>query len=76
MLGTYDTVIAEDAPLGVLLWPVTDAKYAMNFTLERVETVRTCNGMHVRWVYESGNVRTFQPGERVVVSWPDGYTPN
>ena len=62
-----ETVTAEDAPLGVLVWPVRDAKYAPNFTLERVEVVRTANGSHVVWVYESGLRRYFKVGELVVV---------
>jgi hypothetical protein len=61
------TVTAEDAPLGVCLWPVRDDQYASNFTLERVETVRTASGTRVRWVYQSGKDRWFQLGERVVV---------
>ena len=59
-------VIAEDAPLGVLVWPVRDVRYAPNFTLERVEVVRTANGSHVVWVYESGLRRYFKLGELVI----------
>jgi hypothetical protein len=61
------TVAAQDAPLGVCLWPVKDEQYAPNFTLERVETIRTANGTHVRWVYQSGKDRWFKLGERVAI---------
>jgi len=69
------TVTAEDAPLGACLWPVRDERYAGNFTLERVETVRTASGTAVRWVYQSGKDRWFGLGERVAVRvdpdrWP------
>lgn len=61
------TVVAEDAPLGVLLWPVRASQYASNFTLERVEMVRTATRTYVRWVYESGRERLFALGETVAV---------
>jgi hypothetical protein len=69
------TVTAEDAPLGVCLWPVLGEQYASNFTLERVETVRSASGTRIHWVYESGKDRWFQPGEKVAVRvdpdhWP------
>lgn len=55
------TVIAEDAPIGVLLWPVRSAEYAPNFTLASVTRTRNT----VIWTYEDGTVREFLPGERV-----------
>jgi hypothetical protein len=59
-------VTAEDAPLGVLLWPVRDAKYAPNFTLAEVHVSRASdNRRWVRWVYQNGSHRDFTPGERV-----------
>lgn len=58
-------VIAEDAPIGVQLWPTVAPEYAPNFTLARVEVVRDVNGTRVRWEYESGSVRWFRPGEQV-----------
>ena len=61
------TVIAEDAPVGVQLWPTIAPQYAPNFTLERVETVRNERGTHVRWVYENGTERLFSLGESVAV---------
>lgn len=66
-VGQTTHVVAEDAPLGVLLWPVRDPKFAPNFTLERVEVVRTENRSFVRWVYQSGTERVFGLGEQVVV---------
>lgn len=65
------TVTAEDAPLGVQLWPTTTPAGAPNFTLERVEIVRDAYRTFVRWVYESGNTRTFLLGERVAVKIPE-----
>lgn len=61
------TVTAEEAPLGVQLWPTYAPAYAPNFTLERVEIVRTTNGTHVQWVYESGATRQFRKGEQIAV---------
>ena len=60
------TVIAEDAPLGVQLWPTTDAKYAPNFTLAQVDVVRLPLGKRVVWTYENGSQRTFALGEAIV----------
>lgn len=56
---------AEHAPLGVQLWPTVDAKYAPNYTLEEVRTIRHGDRTWVEWVYESGNVRQFPVGELV-----------
>lgn len=69
------TVTAQTAPLGVLLWPVLDERYAPNFTLDAVDIVRDTNGTHVRWVYQNGKTRRFQLGEQVTVrvvrtDWP------
>lgn len=60
---TDSTVLAEKAPLGILLWPVRAPKYAPNFTLAKVEVA----GDVVTWTYQGGNVRHFRKGERVVV---------
>lgn len=62
------TVIAEDAPLGVQLWPTISPEAAPNFTLERVEIVRSQIGTHVRWVYQNGDTRVFGLGQAVAVS--------
>ena len=62
------TVTAENAPIGVQLWPTLTPESAPNFTLDKVAVVRTENGAHVEWTYQSGNVRTFTVGEEVVVS--------
>lgn len=62
------TVAAEDAPLGVQLWPTTSPEFAANFTLDRVDTMRGVNGTTVRWVYQNGSERFFGLGEEVVVS--------
>lgn len=61
------TVIAEDAPIGVLLWPVRSPEGAPNFTLATVEIVRNVNGSFIRWTYESGATRVFPVGEAVAV---------
>jgi len=67
---TTTTVVAEDAPIGVLLWPVRSPEFAPNFTLERVEIVRTAASSFVRWIYESGNERVFNVGDEVAVQFP------
>lgn len=61
----YTDVKAEDAPIGVQLWPTTAPQYAPNFTLASVAVVRTATGSHVVWTYESGTTRTFALGEEV-----------
>lgn len=61
------TVTAQDAPIGVQLWPTTDPRYAPNFTIESVELIRNHRGAHVRWVYESGSTRYFDLGDQVAV---------
>ena len=63
------TVIAEDAPLGVLLWPVIDPTYAPNFTLASVAIIRDAYGQYVSWTYENGKTRTFQLGEAIAVRY-------
>jgi hypothetical protein len=40
------TIAAQDAPLGVLLWPVANEHYAPNYTLESVDVVRNTAGTH------------------------------
>lgn len=67
---TTTYVIAEDAPIGVQLWPTTSPKYAPNFTLATVAILRTSTGRHVVWTYESGATRVFFLGERVAVHGP------
>lgn len=64
------SVLAEDAPIGVQLWPTTRPSASPDFTLMRVETVRTATRSFVRWIYESGKERTFDMGESVVVRYP------
>lgn len=61
------TVTAEDAPIGVQLWPTTNPRYGLNFTIQRVEIVRNSHGTHVCWVYENGAERIFDMGEKVAV---------
>lgn len=67
MNATYTnaSLVAEDAPLGVQLWPTVSPEFAPNFTLASVEIVRDFYGTRVRWTYENGNVRTFDLGEQV-----------
>lgn len=67
------TVIAQDAPIGIQLWPTTSPEFAPNFTLAAVEVVtRKLRDQYgdqeitvVTWTYENGNVRTFGLGEEV-----------
>ena len=61
------TVTAENAPIGVQLWPTLTPKSATNFTLDKVAVVRNEWGVHVEWTYQNGNVRFFNVGEEVVV---------
>lgn len=63
------TVAAEDAPIGIQIWPTIAPGYAHHFTLDSVELVRDCNGEWVRWTYQDGKTRTFSKGEQVVVSY-------
>lgn len=65
-------VVAEEAPLGVQLWPtLDDERYGLNFTLSEVQVVRTETRRFVRWVYCNGKTREFDLGERVVVRIQD-----
>jgi hypothetical protein len=69
------TVTAEDAPIGVQLWPTISPKYAPNFTLAAVEVIvrklRDASGDYemssVIWTYENGSTRSFLLGEQVAV---------
>jgi hypothetical protein len=61
------TIAAEDAPIGVQLWPTLSPESAPDFTLTRVSVVRNAFASWVVWTYMSGQERTFQPGESVVV---------
>jgi hypothetical protein len=67
MIPKTASVIAEDAPLGVQLWPTLTPESAPNFTLDRVEIIRGAYGSYVRWVYQNDNTRTFRLGERVAI---------
>lgn len=58
-------IVAEDAPIGVQLWPTRAPEYAPNFTLAEVAIFRNDAGTFVRWTYDGGNVRTFALGERI-----------
>ena len=66
---TTDSVIAEDAPIGVQLWPTRSPAYADNFTLMEVQVVRGEVRSYVRWIYRNGNERTFSLGESVAVQY-------
>ena len=61
----FTFINAEDAPLGVQLYPTRSPEYAPNFTLREVSTVRGPYGTRVIWTYESGTTRTFDRGEEV-----------
>jgi hypothetical protein len=62
------TVKVEDAPIGVQIWPTIAPEFAPNFTLDRIEVVRTEVRSYVRWVYQSGTVRVFRVGEEIAIS--------
>lgn len=64
---TDSSVIAEDAPIGVLLWPVRSSEYAPNYMLASVAIIRDEYRTYVRWTYQGGNVRDFGLGESVAV---------
>src|SRR5690606_9608127 len=57
-------VVAEEAPLGVQLWPAHPG-HEKNLTLKSVTREWTGEREIVRWVYEGGAVRTFELGEEV-----------
>lgn len=62
------TVAAEDAPIGVQLWPTLKPEFAPNFTLNEVQIIRNEVGTYVRWVYQGDvETRTFKLGEQVVI---------
>lgn len=58
-------VTAEDAPLGVQLWPTIAPEFAQHYTLASVAVIRDALGTRVRWTYEGGSTRTFRLGERI-----------
>lgn len=65
------SIAAEDAPIGVLLvHSVSSPNKAPHFTLMRVETVRTATRSYVRWIYQSGQERTFDLGQMVTIEQP------
>lgn len=63
------SIIAEDAPIGVQLWPTISPEFAPNFTLAEVQIVRTETQRYVRWLYQNGNERVFQLGQSVTVRY-------
>lgn len=73
---TESFVAAENAPIGVQLWPIVAPGYAHHWTLTSVEvitrTLRDASGTYeyaeVVWTYEDGKARTFNPGEQVLIS--------
>ena len=62
---TYFDITAEDAPIGVQLWPTMLPESAPNFTLAEVRTIRREHGTAVVWVYQNGTERTFRLGETI-----------
>lgn len=62
-------VIAEDAPIGVQLWPTVSPESAPNFTLMEVRIVRRADRGYVTWIYENGTERYFDLGESVAVQY-------
>lgn len=72
------TVTAEDAPTGILLWPVRNPRYAPNYTLAQVIAhTDDPSRLWVEWIYENGERRTFNKGEDVIVrvAADCGFTP-
>jgi hypothetical protein len=67
------TVVAEHAPIGVLLWPVRSPEFAPNFTLASVSIVRDAYSSYVVWTYENGDVRNFELGQEVAVQMPSKH---
>lgn len=63
-------VVAEEAPIGVLLWPVRAPEFEPNFTLESVTVIRDSMGSRVIWTHQNGTKRIFRPGEEVSVKMP------
>lgn len=61
-------VVAEDAPIGVQVWPTRSPEFAPNFTIAEVLIVRNARGVHVKWIYENGAERYFNPGDLVFIS--------
>lgn len=61
----YELIKAEDAPLGVQLWPTRAPEYAPNFTLAEVAIIRGPYGTRVEWTYQNGAARIFDLGEDV-----------
>lgn len=70
-------VVAEDAPIGVQLWPTRLPEFSKNFTLLSVEVVtrhlRDKSGTYSRtvviWTYENLTTREFDLGEKVDVQF-------
>jgi hypothetical protein len=67
---------AEDAPLGVPLWPADSEALLPHHTLERVEVVQSVRsfigdyGPFVRWAFVSGTMRAFKIAEEIVAAVP------
>lgn len=61
------TIAAEDAPLGVPLWPSHSVR---RFTLTAVSVIRDRAGTRVIWLSADGTERTFGVGEQVTVRYP------
>jgi hypothetical protein len=73
---TTKIIKAEDAPLGVPLWPADSEALLPHHTLGRVEVVQSVRalvgdrGSFVRWTFVSGIARAFRLGEEIVVEVP------
>jgi len=65
------SIRAEDAPLGVPLWPSTTAA-AGRYVLEEVHVLRDRHGSSVRWVAEDGSERLFGLAQLVLCRVPVG----
>jgi hypothetical protein len=63
---TTKIIKAEDAPLGVPLWPADSEVLLPHHTLEQVEVVQSVrslvgnHGPFVRWTFVSGTTRSFR----------------
>jgi hypothetical protein len=65
------TVKAEDAPVGVQLWPTRSTYYAAEYTLHSVTIHRYAHGADfVLWTFENGKQRRFAIGEDVAIQLP------
>lgn len=61
------SVKAEEAPIGMPLWPTRTPEAAVAYTLESVCLVRTATESRVVWTYLNGTTVDYAAGEMVAV---------